>query len=112
MTRFKAWATRYVRGAEHMNVCSGAQVRQLLFAGAANGKAPDDPSKRLELSRIFKVRQLCHLACSCGKGCEANQPCDGRVVGQKGKGGEALAFPLGYTCRAACLNPSWLYRNP
>ena len=57
MTRFKSWASRYVCGAEHMNVCSGAQVRQLLFAGAPNSKAPEDASKRLELSRIFKVRQ-------------------------------------------------------
>ncbi len=57
VTRFKAWASRYVRGAEHMNVCSGAQVRQLLFAGAPNSKFPDDADKRLELTRAFKVRQ-------------------------------------------------------
>ena len=57
VTRFKAWASRYVRGAEHMNVCSGAQVRQLLFAGAPNSKFPDDADKRMELTRAFKVRQ-------------------------------------------------------
>ena len=57
VTRFKSWASLYVHGAEHMNVCSGTQIRQLLFAGAPNNKAPDDATKRLELTRVFKVRQ-------------------------------------------------------
>ena len=51
--RFKSWAEQYVPGARHMNVCSGAQVRQLLFANIPNNK---DSKKTLEDTRKFKVR--------------------------------------------------------
>lgn len=51
--RFKSWAERYVPGARHMNVCSGAQIRQLLFANIPNNK---DDTKQLEDTRKFKVR--------------------------------------------------------
>jgi len=56
MGRFRRWASSKVLGAENMNVGSGAQIRQLLFAGVQNQK-PDKGS--LELERVFKVRLHC-----------------------------------------------------
>lgn len=52
MGRFRRWASSKVAGAENMNVGSGAQIRQLLFAGVQNQK-PEKGS--LELERVFKV---------------------------------------------------------
>ena len=52
MHRFRNWAAQKVPGAKHMNVGSGAQIRQLLFAGVENQK----PEKgTLEDERVFKV---------------------------------------------------------
>ena len=52
MNRFRRWASSKVPGAENMNVGSGAQIRQLLFAGVQNQK----PEKgNLEFERVFKV---------------------------------------------------------
>ncbi|KAL0038670.1 hypothetical protein WJX79_002562 [Trebouxia sp. C0005] len=52
MGRFRRWASSKVPGAENMNVGSGAQIRQLLFAGVQNQK----PEKGfLEVERIFKA---------------------------------------------------------
>ena len=58
--RFKSWAERYVPGARSMNVCSGAQVRQLLFANIPNNKTKEGA---IEDARIFKVcpRARCTL---------------------------------------------------
>ncbi len=50
--RFLKWASQKVPGAELMNVGSGAQIRQLLFAGVQNQK-PEKGS--LETERVFKV---------------------------------------------------------
>ncbi|PSC72198.1 DNA polymerase I chloroplastic mitochondrial [Micractinium conductrix] len=50
--RFRRWATSHVPDARYMNVGSGAQVQQLLFAGAANSLPKKDP---LPLERVFKV---------------------------------------------------------
>ncbi len=55
MGRFRRWASSKVPGAENMNVGSGAQIRQLLFAGVQNQK-PEKGS--LELERVFKVGLL------------------------------------------------------
>lgn len=52
---FRNWAASRVEGARHMNVSSGAQVQQLLFAGASNQQA--DKGK-LEHKRIFKAYPL------------------------------------------------------
>lgn len=56
--RFRRWAASRVADAVYMNVGSGAQVQQLLFAGAANAlaqgsKGADKPP--LPLERVFKV---------------------------------------------------------
>ncbi|KAL4452308.1 hypothetical protein ABPG75_007970 [Micractinium tetrahymenae] len=56
--RFRRWASSRVEDAKYMNVGSGAQVQQLLFAGAANAlsqasKTADKPP--LPLERVFKV---------------------------------------------------------
>jgi len=60
--RFQDWATSKVEGARHMNPGSGAQIRQLLFAGTLNAKQAVDkkgkktgPQNRLEFSRVFKM---------------------------------------------------------
>ena len=52
MKRFRRWASQRVPGAENMNVGSGAQIRQLLFAGVSNQKAEKGT---LEHERVFKV---------------------------------------------------------
>lgn len=54
----RRWASSRVGDAKYMNVGSGAQVQQLLFAGAANAlsqgsKGVDKPP--LPLERVFKV---------------------------------------------------------
>ena len=49
---FREWAAQYVPDAAFMNVGSGAQIRQLLFAGVPNQK-PDLGD--LEASRSFKI---------------------------------------------------------
>ena len=51
--RFRSWAVARVPAAKYMNVGSGAQVQQLLFAGVANSKATDKPGVPLE--RVFKA---------------------------------------------------------
>ena len=52
MNRFRSWATKRVPGAQYMNVGSGHQIRQLLFAGVDNQK----PEKGvLEHEKVFKV---------------------------------------------------------
>jgi DNA polymerase-1 len=33
---FRRWAAQYCEDAQHMNLSSGAQIRQLLFAGVEN----------------------------------------------------------------------------
>ena len=52
MNRFRGWAGQRVAGAQVMNVGSGAQIRQLLFAGVENQKADKGT---LETQRVFKV---------------------------------------------------------
>lgn len=52
--RFRDWARARVPGAAHMNSGSSAQVTQLLFAGAANGK--DAAAPGVPLVREFKAR--------------------------------------------------------
>ena len=49
---FREWAAQYVPDAAYMNVGSGAQIRQLLFAGVPNQK-PDLGD--LEATRSFKI---------------------------------------------------------
>jgi len=49
---FRSWAAQYVPDAAFMNVGSGPQIRQLLFAGVPNQK-PDLGD--LEVSRTFKI---------------------------------------------------------
>ena len=49
---FRRWAMKMCPAAEHMNVGSGIQVRQLLFAGARN-KRPDKPG--VEKEREFAM---------------------------------------------------------
>ena len=49
---FRAWAMKKCPAAEHMNVGSGIQVRQLLFAGAPNKKR-DKPG--VEKTREFSM---------------------------------------------------------
>ncbi len=63
--RFRKWAASKVEGAKHMNVGSGDQIRQLLFAGTLNAKQPakekgkaKPPDNRLDCSRTFKVLHL------------------------------------------------------
>lgn len=51
--RFRSWAVEKVPAAQHMNVGSGAQVQQLLFAGAENREK--DKKDPLPLERVFKV---------------------------------------------------------
>ena len=71
--RFHDWAASMVEGAKHMNVGSGAQIRQLLFAGTLNANQPckkgkaKPPENRLEYSRVFKVLHLPvhELQCCC-----------------------------------------------
>ena len=48
----RSWAESRVADAKYMNVGSGPQVQQLLFAGAPNKAASKDP---LPLERVFKV---------------------------------------------------------
>ena len=55
MNRFRRWASQRVPGAQLMNVGSGAQIRQLLFAGVQNQKADKGT---LETERTFKVCKL------------------------------------------------------
>ena len=55
MNRFRRWASQRVPGAQLMNVGSGAQIRQLLFAGVQNQKADKGT---LETERSFKVSNL------------------------------------------------------
>ena len=50
--RFRKWARSRVPDAEFMNVGSGPQIRQLLFAGVANANSGED---FLELERVFKA---------------------------------------------------------
>lgn len=65
---FESWPTcLQVPDAQHMNVGSGTQLRQLLYAGVANSKSKQPAHKaaakgeaaaaddRLELERVFKV---------------------------------------------------------
>ena len=91
VARFRSWASRYVQGAEHMNVCSGAQVRQLLFAGAPNSKFPDDADKRLELVRAFKARpsprQPGFAVSGLLSGGRQMVPIPGKPTGRRGGGG-------------------------
>ena len=49
---FRKWAVSKCEGAEFMNAGSGIQVRQLLFAGAAN-KRRDKPG--VEMTREFSM---------------------------------------------------------
>lgn len=61
MNRFRGWAAQRVPGAQVMNVGSGAQIRQLLFAGVENQKADKGT---LETQRVFKVSStLCMKPC-------------------------------------------------
>ena len=55
MSRFRSWASQRVPGAQFMNVGSGPQIRQLLFAGVQNQKADKGT---LETERTFKVSLL------------------------------------------------------
>lgn len=50
--RFRTWAAKRVPGARSMNVGSGAQIRQLLFAGVPNAKGKGDAMEKI---RYFKV---------------------------------------------------------
>jgi len=49
---FKKWSSERVPDAKLVNVGSALQLRQLLFAGAANFKKPDE---KVEMVRMFKV---------------------------------------------------------
>ncbi|KAK9806725.1 hypothetical protein WJX72_000669 [[Myrmecia] bisecta] len=51
--RFTTWAAAKVPDAAHMNICSGPQIRQLLFPGVPNGKDPKKGS--VEMERQFKI---------------------------------------------------------
>lgn len=51
--RFRTWAASLVEGARYMNVTSGPQIRQLLFAGVPN---KNKDHETLEMERVFKVR--------------------------------------------------------
>ena len=68
--RFREWVRTRVPDAEHMNICSGPQIRQLLFPGVPNAK-PDKGT--LELQRTFKVG-CCHFrpfdARTCRSACD------------------------------------------
>lgn len=55
MERFRAWAAAAVPDAQWMNVSSGAQVLQLLFAGCPNKNKGKDG---VPLERVFKVGVL------------------------------------------------------
>ena len=61
MNRFRSWATKRVPGAQYMNVGSGPQIRQLLFAGVENQKLEKGV---LEHEKVFKVSH------------SRQQPCD------------------------------------
>ncbi|BDA48148.1 probable DNA polymerase I at C-terminar half [Coccomyxa sp. Obi] len=50
--RFREWVRTKVPDAEYMNICSGPQIRQLLYSGVENMKADKG---RLELERTFKA---------------------------------------------------------
>ncbi len=52
--RFREWVRTRVPDAEWMNICSGPQIRQLLFAGVPNAKGGDKGS--VDLQRTFKAR--------------------------------------------------------
>ncbi|KAL3138383.1 hypothetical protein ABBQ32_006185 [Trebouxia sp. C0010 RCD-2024] len=52
MDRFRSWASQKVPGAQLMNVGSGAQIRQLFFAGVQNQKGDKGT---LETERVFKA---------------------------------------------------------
>ena len=49
---FRKWASRYCEDAQHMNLSSGAQIRQLLFAGVANSLPGKDG---VPTERVFQV---------------------------------------------------------
>ena len=49
---FQAWASERVKDAEHVNVGSALQIRQLLFAGTPNAKTPGET---VDLVKTFKV---------------------------------------------------------
>lgn len=51
--RFKEWAKSRVPDAEFMNVGSGTQIRQLMFAGVPNNRT--DKRENLEMERAFKA---------------------------------------------------------
>lgn len=57
ISRFRGWAASLVEDARYMNVTSGPQIRQLLFAGVANrGKNKEtNEIETLEMERSFKV---------------------------------------------------------
>ncbi|KAL6779457.1 POLG1X [Auxenochlorella protothecoides x Auxenochlorella symbiontica] len=83
---FRDWAVARVPGAAHMNVGSGAQVAQLLFAGVPNGR---DPAKAgVPLSREFKVPNTLGVA-EGGKKAKKNI-----AVTLHGLWGEGVASPL------------------
>lgn len=52
--RFRGFVSTCVKDAQYMNPGSGPQIRQLLFAGAANSK-PGNKGEYLELKKVFKV---------------------------------------------------------
>ena len=82
--RFHDWAASRVEGAKYMNVGSGAQIRQLLFAGTLNANQPckkgkaKPPENRLEYSRVFKVLHLpvpeLHYCCCHRHAAHCNTP--------------------------------------
>ena len=85
MERFRSWATRRVPGAHHMNVGSGAQIRQLLFAGVENQK----PEKGvLEHEKVFKVSYSLQLSYTI-------QPC---IRGEFVLGGRQMGYLVALGC--------------
>lgn len=55
IARFRSWAATLVEDARYMNVTSGPQIRQLLFAGVPN---KNKDGETLEMERVFKVRSV------------------------------------------------------
>lgn len=95
---FKRWASSKVPDAQHMNVGSGTQLRQLLYAGVANSKSKQPAHKaaakgeaaaaddRLELERVFKVPNVISYVEPDSKTKKPKKNMDIRLYGLWGQG--------------------------
>lgn len=100
---FRAWAQTKVAAAEHMNIGSGPQIRQMLFAGASNEK-PD--KGELELERAFKVGLLTAAAVYNGVQLTLSldlQHCSCGLRGQPVRCWQMMAGGVCLGSHAACL---------